>query len=164
MRLPPSKQFLIVVFCLSANGIFAQAGHYWSNRLLEQKIEAALMTDGLPDHLSMRPFALRDIDTVLQAQVDTSFLLPDLGRGFWTPPPKGEWKIDVTPLVDASVGYSNKAQGVYRGLPGLAANVRFGRNWSFYGDIFAGSEDRSVLEYWFPHVFAKYLHRFLIFK
>ncbi len=140
MPLLQSKNFFILVFCLSANGIFAQSGHFWSNRALEQKIEAKLMSDGLPDHLSMRPFSLRDIDTILQAQVDTSVLLPDLGQGFWIAPPKGKWKIDVTPLLDADLAYSNKAKGVYRAFPGLAANIRYGKNLSFYGDLFAGGE------------------------
>lgn len=141
MPQPLSKNFLIFIFCLSANGIFAQAGHFWSNRVLEQKIEAVLMSDGLPDHFSMHPFALRDIDSVYTLLSDTSVLLPDLGKGFWKVPPKGKFKLDVTPLFDAEFGFSNTAEGVYRALPGLAANLRFGKNWSFYGDVFAGSEN-----------------------
>ena len=140
LRLLQSKSFYILIFCLSANEIFAQAGHLWLNRAIEQKIEARLMADGLPDHLSMRPFALRDIDSIFQATADTSFLLPELGRDFWAAPSKGKWKMDVAPLLDAQFGYSNRNQGVYRALPGLAANIRLGKTLSFYGDVFAGSE------------------------
>lgn len=102
-----------------------------------------MMGDELPDHLSMRPFALRAIDSAFFQARDTALLLPALAIDFWKAPDQGEWKLDITPVLDAQFGYSSRAKGVYRALPGIAGHIRLGKSWSLYGDIFAGGERAS---------------------
>lgn len=99
-----------------------------------------MMRDTLPDHLSIRPFAIRDIPSLYFQSTDTAELLPTLATNFWVSPAAGEWAFNAFPMLNAYLGYSNRADGVFRALPGLATNLRFGKNWSLYADIFVGGE------------------------
>ncbi len=132
--------FAALVF---SNQLSAQAGHYWSQQFLNQEIERALAADKDIDFMSVKPYAIKDIRDVLRVRNDSSFIFPEVGEGFWDVPLRGKWRVDVTPVLDFQLGYSNKANGVFTTAPGLAANVRFGEKWSFYGDVFAGGERQA---------------------
>lgn len=130
----------ILLWSLPASGLFGQAGQYWPQIKLGERIERRMMHDKLPDHFSVQPFAIRDIDTILAAMADTALVFPRLGYQFWEVPDTGKWALDVTPLIDAGLGWSSQVGAVYRAAPGLAVNLRYGSTWSFYADALGGSE------------------------
>ena len=140
MFLRLNKIGTLFIFLFLAGELVAQAGHYWSQQFLNQEIEKALTADKAIDFMSVRPYAIKDISAILAAKNDSSVLLPRVGAGFWEVPAPGKWKVDVTPLLDFQMGYSTGAKGVFRTAPGIAANIRLGEKWSFYGDFFGGAE------------------------
>ncbi len=135
---PLNRFFWLFAAIFFASELSAQAGHYWSQQFLNQKIEQVLASDGEIDFMSIKPYAIKDISKVLVAQNDSALILKTVVDGFWDVPEPGKWKVDVTPLADFQLGYSNKAKGVFVTATGLATNVRFGKMWSLYSDIFIG--------------------------
>jgi len=120
--------------------VAAQSGHYWSNYDLTRPIERSLMGDKERDFLSVRPFSLRDIDSVLESLTDTSLVLPGFNDNFWRTPSGSQVSLGFTPLVNFGAGYSNLNNDVWSASLGMAVNAKFGKNLSFYGDFLYGEE------------------------
>lgn len=142
MRL--NKLFWLFAALVCSNLLAAQAGHYWSQHFLNQEIERVLAADKEIDFMSVKPYAIKDIHKAIGLRNDSSFIYPDVGRGFWDVPLPGKWRVDVTPVVDFQLGYSSKVDAVFSTAPGLAINARYGEKWSFYTDIFAGGQKQAA--------------------
>ncbi len=118
--------------------VLAQAGSYWPDRDLQGNLDRVIMGDGQRDHLSVRPYAVRDIRSAVNSLSDSALVFPNNGNGFWAAPGEKEWLFDFTPLLIAEGGYSSRRKGVFTTAPGLALNLRHGDKWSFYADVFGG--------------------------
>jgi hypothetical protein len=71
------------------------------------------MSDKQRDFLSVRPFAVRDIDSVLQSLPDTSWVLQGFSNDFWKEPALGKFRLGFVPLAEFGLGYSNLNEDVW---------------------------------------------------
>jgi len=135
-----NKTCFTCAFLLLNAMALAQSGHYWSNSNLTRPIERTLMADGERDFLTVRPFSVRDIDSVLQSHSDSSLVLDGFSDDFWKNPNRGKFALGFTPLVQFGAGHSNLNQETWTASVGMALNMRFGSKLSLYGDFLYGEE------------------------
>lgn len=134
----PNKFALLVLGIIVSTSVGAQSGHYWSATVLNQEIEKYLTADKSIDFMSVKPYAIKEIDHWLTSQTDTALVLNQIAESFWSIPEPKELKINLIPIFDFGLGYSNSSKGIYTTAAGVAGNIRYGPKWSLYTDALVG--------------------------
>jgi len=98
------------------------------------------MSDGQRDFLALNPYSIRDIDSVLLLQTDTSLILSGFTNDFWEKSADRNFDLGFVPLAEFGLGYSNLNDEIWTASLGMAINAKFGKKLSLYGDFIYGEE------------------------
>lgn len=132
--------FLFSILLLPGLRVFAQSGHYIPmDEFRVAAIERRAMADGVRDHLSVKPWALRDLPEMPMDSASLSTWSNSL-VDLWKHPEGRKAKFGIAPILDLSGGYSSQADEQFSVYVGFATFTQFSPKWSLYADLIAGEE------------------------